>query len=191
MIFEKSTVKYNSPYQLSKVDRKGWLVVISGKDIGSLYPLEKLLTVVGRSRKADILIDETDVSREHAVIYNNDFQYNILDQHSKNGVFVNHDKVKSKNLENNDIIMIGKTVFKFIQYNPEELEYHKNLFSMIRYDFLTSTYNRRFFHYLLKREYLEFLRYNNVFSVAIMDLDNMKQIFLLLLLVLLLIQKFL
>ncbi|MEM1350302.1 MAG: FHA domain-containing protein, partial [Myxococcota bacterium] len=46
------------------------LVVINGVDLGKKYSLAQASTLIGRSSKVDIQIDEDSISRNHAVIEN-------------------------------------------------------------------------------------------------------------------------
>ena len=50
--------------------REACLVVINGTDLGKKYVLGQTSTVIGRSSKVDIQVDEDAISRSHAVIDN-------------------------------------------------------------------------------------------------------------------------
>ena len=64
--------------------------------------------IIGRDTTCDIQIDNIAVSREHATIMKGPNYYFIEDMHSKNGTFVNGQKVSKKLLNTGDEITIGK-----------------------------------------------------------------------------------
>jgi pSer/pThr/pTyr-binding forkhead associated (FHA) protein len=65
-------------------------------------------TVVGRTPDNDIRIDSKYVSRHHCQIVS-DLERSILeDLNSTNGVFMGKRRIKKKNLEDGDVIVLGK-----------------------------------------------------------------------------------
>ena len=71
---------------------------------GSIY-------TIGRMPFCDILIDESAVSRTHATIDVRENCVVITDSNSKNGTFVNEERITQKALEDGDIIRIGRSQF--------------------------------------------------------------------------------
>jgi pSer/pThr/pTyr-binding forkhead associated (FHA) protein len=70
-------------------------------------------TLIGRDPACDILIDEQEVSRQHAVIQSKSGRYLLSDLDSTNGVYVNNIKIKSAVLKQGDLIQVGSCVFQF------------------------------------------------------------------------------
>lgn len=64
-------------------------------------------------RIADWQLDDSAVSRLHAMIFYGDSGVGILDLVSKNGTFVNGTEVESRLLKNDDLILIGGTKIRF------------------------------------------------------------------------------
>lgn len=60
-------------------------------------------------RTSDIIIDDTSVSRLHAMVFYDGKTVGVLDLVSKNGTFVNGQEVESKVLKPGDMIEIGDT----------------------------------------------------------------------------------
>lgn len=60
-------------------------------------------------RTSDIIIDDTAVSRLHAMVFYDGKTVGVLDLVSKNGTFVNGQEVESRVLKPGDIIEIGDT----------------------------------------------------------------------------------
>ena len=69
--------------------RDACLVVINGVDLGKKYSLAQNSTLIGRSSKVDIQIDEDSISRNHAVIENYGEEIVVRDLNSTNGTYVN------------------------------------------------------------------------------------------------------
>src|SRR5215211_1039033 len=69
--------------------------------------------VVGRSREADIVLQDPNVSRRHAELRRNDGGWQIVDLGSTNGIKVNGRRVDSQPLRQGDQITIGVTDLTF------------------------------------------------------------------------------
>jgi hypothetical protein len=69
--------------------------------------------VVGRSREADIVIDDPNVSRRHAELRREDGSWAIADLGSTNGIKVNGRRVEQSSLDPGDEIMIGTIELSF------------------------------------------------------------------------------
>jgi pSer/pThr/pTyr-binding forkhead associated (FHA) protein len=69
---------------------------------------------IGRSRECDIFLEDLTVSRLHATIKESAHgEYEIVDNRSATGTFVNGHPVKRHRLQEGDIIQIGNTKFNF------------------------------------------------------------------------------
>ncbi len=76
---------------------------------------------IGRSKWCDIFLNDSTVSREHAVLLRRDDGWSITDTGSKAGVFVNGEKISERtNIYLNDKIRIGSTTL--IVKRAEEFE---------------------------------------------------------------------
>lgn len=94
---------------ISKLDDKSALLISTrGSSSGSRYLLDEDEITVGRDTRADILLDDATVSRQHAVFRRSETGYIIEDAGSLNGTYVNMERVDSAPLQNGDSIMIGK-----------------------------------------------------------------------------------
>ena len=74
--------------------------------------LKHPLTIIGRE-KADIIVDDSEVSSSHCQIQDIDGTYFIFDMNSTNGTYLNDNKVVKAPLAPQDIVCIGKTKFRF------------------------------------------------------------------------------
>lgn len=76
---------------------------------------------IGRSKRCDIFLNDSTVSREHAVLLRRDDGWSITDTGSKAGVFVNGEKINERtNIYLNDKIRIGSTTL--VVKRAEEFE---------------------------------------------------------------------
>jgi len=71
-------------------------------------------TRIGRSPDCDIFLDDVTVSRNHAVLLENDGGYTVEDQGSLNGTFVNRRRIDAQRLDNGDEVQVGKYRMTFI-----------------------------------------------------------------------------
>jgi len=84
---------------------------------------------IGRSEENDLCIDDELSSREHALIEkvkgkseDSPANYVVRDLDSTNGTFVNHDKITTHLLQEDDMIRIGQTFLKFSEKDGADLE---------------------------------------------------------------------
>jgi len=82
----------------------GWLVLRDQRRL----PITHWESVIGRSKRSDVVIDIPTISRTHAVLTRyDDGSWTIADAGSKSGVQVNGEQVEISALEIDDIINIG------------------------------------------------------------------------------------
>lgn len=92
----------------------GFLVTYDLNEYGYFYPLYLGKNKIGRDVKNDIVINDSAISGEHALILFRGNKIIIEDKMSVNGTFLNDGKesIDRELLKDNDIIRIGKTVLK-------------------------------------------------------------------------------
>jgi hypothetical protein len=94
--------------------RTAWLMMKKGPLAGKQFVLFKDATVLGSSPKAEIYLFKDDaIEPKHAVIYNRGGRFEIEDQNTPDGVYVNGIPVTSHVLKSGDQIVLGKTVLEF------------------------------------------------------------------------------
>ena len=77
------------------------------------WELRDVVTVIGRSRRCDIVIDDSNVSRQHAEVRRQEDGYVVRDLGSTNGLRVNRRDVKQSALAHGDRIELGTTELLF------------------------------------------------------------------------------
>ncbi|BDR54639.1 FHA domain-containing protein [Bombiscardovia apis] len=95
------------------------LISTRGAVSGSRYLLDEDEVSVGRDPQADILLDDSTVSRTHALFTRQGENYSVRDSGSLNGTYVNRQRVDEADLHNGDEIMIGK--FRLVYFNSSAL----------------------------------------------------------------------
>lgn len=156
--------------------REACLVVINGVDLGKKYSLAQHSTLIGRSSKVDIQIDEDSISRNHAVIENHGDEILVRDLNSTNGTYVNDYPIRQHRLIDGDQVKIGRTIFKFLSGSNIEAAYHDEIYRLTTMDGLTQTYNKRHFLREMEREMSRSIRYARQLGLIMCDIDHFKGI---------------
>jgi pSer/pThr/pTyr-binding forkhead associated (FHA) protein/tetratricopeptide (TPR) repeat protein len=90
------------------------IVFTEGARIGEEVRIDSYEATLGRSRRADVHIDDEKLSRIHAKICRVGTGYRIVDNNSRNGTYVNGMRVLEHPLSSFDEVQIGRTKFKFL-----------------------------------------------------------------------------
>jgi pSer/pThr/pTyr-binding forkhead associated (FHA) protein len=85
------------------------LMVRGGPDEGASVPLSGGMTMMGRAALNDVVLEEPEVSRQHAGIRGDAEGYWIADLGSRNGTYVNSERLSAdpRRLRNFDRIELG------------------------------------------------------------------------------------
>ena len=87
------------------------------------------VVTIGKQSDNNIVINDDFVSRHHCqIIQNNDLSYMIVDVGSKNGTYVNGNRINGSSvIHSNDIIRIGNTTLPWqIYFNNSQPAYNDN-----------------------------------------------------------------
>lgn len=94
------------------------LACIAGPDSGRIFEIERPKVTIGRVN-ADIVLTDTQCSRQHAVIEVNDEEAWVTDLGSTNGTFVGDRRITRHPLENRTEFDVGATTLMFIRTRKE------------------------------------------------------------------------
>ncbi|MCA8992409.1 MAG: SpoIIE family protein phosphatase [Planctomycetaceae bacterium] len=98
------------------------LEVVQGGDIGTQYPLEGARTVIGRHPNCTVVLRNGAVSRQHAQILEDHGQYALEDLRSRNGCYLNGERIEGRvPLRNGDEIRLCEVVLSFKDLVTEPL----------------------------------------------------------------------
>lgn len=90
------------------------LLVQQGSVDQRAFNLDKPVTVIGRRLGNDVVIHDTNVSRQHARLTRDDDGFSIEDTNSANGTVLNNERVEGiRPLRDGDVIHIGDAQFVF------------------------------------------------------------------------------
>lgn len=87
--------------------------VRNGSLAGSVYEVGEAPLVVGRDDRAEIQILDQGVSRRHAEVFRVGEMHFIRDLDSRNGTYVNEDRISEELLRDGDEVRIGSTMLAF------------------------------------------------------------------------------
>jgi pSer/pThr/pTyr-binding forkhead associated (FHA) protein len=88
------------------------LVLESGPE-GQSYLLDKPLVRIGRTPDSEIRLGDTEVSREHARVFQVGEDYFLEDVGSRNGTFVDGARVSHHRLKSGEWVRVGTTHLLF------------------------------------------------------------------------------
>ena len=74
---------------------------------------------IGRTNQADIVLNDSGLSRVNSTFENHNGEVWIYDENSTNGTFVNDEKIKEKQLRNRDEIRIGNSTRIIVEIKNE------------------------------------------------------------------------
>jgi len=90
------------------------LAVINGPDAGSVYRIEKPRITIGRTG-ADLALNDSEISRNHAAVEIRDTQYLLEDLKSTNGTLVDGEKILGPTeLQNHSEFQVGGSTLMLI-----------------------------------------------------------------------------
>ncbi len=163
-------------------DLRPALVFLSGDLLAVPIPLEREEVILGRALEADVRINDSKVSRQHAKLttmvksQTGELEYVLTDLFSRNGTFLNGEKITREILQNGDKITIGEHIFRFDLLDEIDLEYQKQIRRLLSHDDLTGLLSSRSFFSELRREAARAKAEIRGFCVLMMDIDHFKSV---------------
>ncbi len=94
--------------------RRYSLAVILGANAGQIFPLTQPRIVLGRGVNSDIQLQDSEVSRRHAMLEIKGESATLTDLGSTNGTFVDGVRVQLKGIEAHQEFSLGTTTLMFI-----------------------------------------------------------------------------
>lgn len=113
------------------VESTAFLVGLSGRHAGKLFKIREGETILGRSSRSLVAIDEKAVSHHHAQITHTGGRCVLTDLGSTNGTFVNDRRlVAPVELQAGDVLRVGKTTLGFLTDAADEQQHTRALARM-------------------------------------------------------------
>ncbi|MFC1705816.1 FHA domain-containing protein [Planctomycetota bacterium] len=95
--------------ELESAGVNGYLLIIDGPDRDRSLAVESLPITIGRAPFNKLQLRDQSISTEQATVIFQDGHVYVTDNKSKNGTYVNNERVVSQKLDNCDIIAFGST----------------------------------------------------------------------------------
>lgn len=93
----------------------GRYIEVHGPEQALFIPLGRDVMHIGRGLSADLHIDDSSVSRRHAILVPRPSGPRILDDRSSNGTFVNGRRVQQADLRSGDVVVIGRVMLRYLE----------------------------------------------------------------------------
>ncbi len=155
------------------------LVELQGAQPGAVFRIHVPSALIGRSGTADVALNDTTVSWEHARLTIANGIVWADDLSSRNGTFVNERRIEKRTpMSDGDYPCVGggSTVFKLSMMGGLEEGVLRTLFELAQRDPLTGLYNRRYFEDRLHSEFLFARRQDTPLGLLFIDIDRFKQV---------------
>jgi len=157
--------------------RRARLVSIHGAHLGKRWLLEACGVVIGRdAAQAGLALPDAAVSARHCALelepVSGDFT--VSDLGSRNGTFVNGEKVAERRLEEGDKLFVGETVLEFTWEDALGAGFHSGIDSRLDVDALTGLLVKRAFDLELARAFAQASERAGSLCLMMMDMDEQR-----------------
>jgi len=150
---------------------------MGGPAMGQQVILEEGEFVFGRSRDADVVVEDEAISRYHFKVKVKEKIVTLEDLGSTNGTFVNGIRVTQHILQANDKVQISSaTVLRFSYVDLIDKNTHERFYEMALFDPVTLAHTKRYFNDRVEHEFSHSKRRNFPLSLVIFDLDHFKKV---------------
>jgi two-component system, cell cycle response regulator len=158
-----------------------YLIIVGGGIPGTMHPLDKRGTSLGRSIENSVQLNDITVSRRHAHVgIDPDGVFCVKDEGSTNGTFLNGHRILPhgvRRLADGDRIQLGKhVVLKLVRLDPNEARFQREMFERTVRDCLTGLYNRAYFNEQVRPLAELGGLHGNGLAILMIDVDHFKRI---------------
>lgn len=158
-------------------EERPYIIVLVGSNAGEMFKITAGEMVLGRGTGVDLRLVDEGISRFHCRIRANGDEFTVEDLASRNGTFLNGERVQAHRLEDGDKIQLGRaTVLKFSLHDQIEESFQRRMFDSALRDGLTGAYNKRYLLDRLQSEMRFALRHGSRLGLLMLDLDRFKHV---------------
>ena len=162
---------------LRRTDERAYIIVLAGSNVGEMYKIGGDAVTLGRGGGADVRLVDEGISRFHCRIRLDGDSLVVEDLDSRNGTYLNGERIDKVTLEDGDKIQLGRTtVLKFSFHDQLEESFQRRMFDSALRDGLTRAYNKRYFLDRLHGEMRFSLRHRSPLALLLFDVDHFKRI---------------
>jgi diguanylate cyclase (GGDEF)-like protein len=150
---------------------------MNGLEAGRVCDLEGVEITFGRAPTCTHAFDEASLSRVHARLVREGGAYVIEDAGSRNGIFVNDQKVARAVLGDGDRVRLGSGItLRFQLVDPKEEAALVRVYESSVKDGLTGAWNRKYLDERLRSEIAFAQRHKNPLAIVLVDIDHFKKV---------------
>jgi diguanylate cyclase (GGDEF)-like protein len=173
----RETPRLHTPLPLTGHAR-ATLTVLTGLDAGRLMAVDGAPVTIGRAADADLVVDDSGVSRHHVrITHMAAGGFSAEDLASTNGTFVGAVRVGVAVLHRDDLLQLGPNLrIRFAIIDSVDESLHRQLYETSVRDPLTHAFNRR---YLVDRLVAEIARERRAeadVAILMIDVDALKSV---------------
>ena len=100
--------------QPSVANSMAWLVVTKGPSEGKSIQLKEGNNTIGRSLENDLQVDDSSVSRSHAMVVVGEDRFTLVDLGSTGGTRIGDHRISGKHIGEGSVITVGQTRFSLL-----------------------------------------------------------------------------
>jgi len=153
------------------------LLRMDGTEAGQVHSIDQDSIQIGRHPTTNITVVDAGVSRVHARIFCIDGEYHVEDLGSRNGTFVEGNRVEQSRLEDGQSVRLGPRVtYRFAVLDEKQEHLLRQLYESSKRDALTGIFNRKHFEERLKSEIAYAHRHATPLGLVLFDLDFFKKV---------------
>lgn len=162
----------------AQTSAEAYVIVIAGPHTGKMYKIQRGETLMGRSPKVDLQLQDVGVSRTHARLTRMGDACYVEDLQSANGTFLNGERLSvARQLADGDKITLGSTtVLKFTYHDKLDEDFQRQMFDAALRDGLTQAYNKKYFSNHLYSEFSFAKRHRQALCLVMFDVDHFKRV---------------
>jgi diguanylate cyclase (GGDEF)-like protein len=171
------TVSDDGPVESPVSEGRPWLIVAYGNDRSRHIQLQPAPLTIGRGQEADIVLDDDRVSKVHCIVrVTAQGDVEVTDAGSRNGTFVDGNRIERALLLPKSELRIGGTVLRMEHKDPAQVRFEEEMFRAAVTDPLTGVPNRRAFEERAAAEVARAQRHGVPVAAVFVDIDHFKQI---------------
>ncbi len=153
------------------------LLRMDGTEAGQVHPLKQDSLQIGRHPTTDITVVDAGVSRVHARVFTVDNEYHVEDLGSRNGTFIDDQRIEQSRIADGQSLRIGPRVtYRFAILDKEQEDLLRQLYESSKRDALTGIFNRKHFEERLTAEMAYAQRHGSLLGLVLFDLDFFKKV---------------
>jgi diguanylate cyclase (GGDEF)-like protein len=152
--------------------------VLTGAEAGRLVAIHDGPMIIGRAPDADVVVDDTGVSRYHVRIARSaQGAFYAEDLGSTNGTYLGGSRVEAAPLREGDVLQLGPHVrVRFAILDAREERLHRQLYEWSVHDPLTHAFNRKYLTDRLLAEVAHARRSHGEVIALMIDVDGLKDV---------------